>query len=443
MAASALPDHDVLSTTPGRPYDEPMNAYLWKSNSVIAPFGDAVSDVLIANETLRERQRRTLEKLGLTVHETEDPDAITDREFLLVRDDLYFNQTAAKRFLDRAREADESVVCALEQGPFTEFTAFLQNLDGDTDPDSGDPLVLYGMYFCRAPAGSRTLPGSYRPLKIPARQRAHEIAPGDFVPTSVGISFTPAISDAMVMHVRHWTHLWLINLLVMGTTLLRRFTANRLALVWRVLSALSFNRQKIARRFVIKGKGCRIHPTATVEGCVLGDRVSIGAYSIVRGCILGDGVRINEQSIVTGSVFGEAATCSPRGWAKACVIYPAAVAGKIQACMVGHKAFLASPAHFIDLKFQGTIKVTHQGEIVDTGMNFLGACIGHEAVVGADVWVAAGREIPNGALLVKPPGDILSKIPADLPPGRAAAVRNSEACLVDEAGRNPPDSADN
>ncbi len=40
----------------------------------------------------------------------------------------------------------------------------------------------------------------------------------------------------------------------------------------------------------------------------------------------------------------------------------------------------------------------------------LGVCIGPEARVAAGIWVASGREIPAGALLVKPPGEIATKI---------------------------------
>jgi len=40
----------------------------------------------------------------------------------------------------------------------------------------------------------------------------------------------------------------------------------------------------------------------------------------------------------------------------------------------------------------------------------LGVCVGPEARIAAGIWVASGREIPAGALLVKPPGEIAASI---------------------------------
>jgi carbonic anhydrase/acetyltransferase-like protein (isoleucine patch superfamily) len=403
-----------------------VKAYLWKTGKSIPPFLDPVGESQILNVPLRTHQERTLAAQGLSVAETGDPSGIPDAEYLLIRDDLFFAPVALERFLDRVRKTGAPGVCAVESGPFTEFTGFIQDLRTAPDPETGKPLTLYGLYYCRGPLGSEEALGSLPPVRIEALQKAFPIHPGEFMPASVEVRFAPAFSDAILFHVCHWVHIWLLNLLALGDELLRAFTGSKLTMVLRALSAFSLNKHKIASRFVIKGKGCDIHPTATVQGCILGDKVSIGPYSLVQGCILGNNVKIIEHSIIFASVLGDDVSTCPRGHSKLCVVYPKTSLGRMQACLIGRNVFMASLAYFFDIKFKGTIKLRHEGRIVDTGMNFLGGCVGHDAVVGPDVWIASGREIPNGAMVVKNPREVIFKTQPDLPRMEPASVWNRE-----------------
>ncbi len=407
-----------------------MKAYIWKTRTLISPFMDAVGDALICNITLEQRQRQTLQAEGFEVVETDDPACITDSEFLLVRDDLYFCATALRRFLAASAEAQETCACALQQGPFTDFTQFLQDLRSGDDAASGARLMAYGLYRCRGPVQPEQLMHSVPLVRIEAKQSAKPIEAGSFLPETMEVTFTPAFSDATLLHVRHWTHLWLLNLLVLVDTLRKAFTSSKLKLILRVLSAFSLQKHKIAQRFVIKGKGCKIHPTAMVQGCILGDNVQIGAFSMVQGCILGNGVQVGEQSILTGSVFGDGVMSCPRGWSKLCVIYPGTRSGRIQASLIGRNVFLSSIARLLDIKFGGTIKVPHQGRVEDTGMNFLGACVGHESRLGAGVWLAAGRDIPNGTVIVKNAKDVYTRSDDELPESMAYWIEDGRLVPV-------------
>ena len=407
-----------------------MKAYLWKTGRILSPFQDPAGDTLICNVTLRDHQTRALESQGLEVAEVKDPSTLTDDEYLLIKDDLFFTKIALKRFLTKIRETGTSGACAMESGPFTDFTGFIQDLRTASDPETGVPVIVYGFYYCKGPLESVQSLESLPPLRIEAEQKAFPIKPGEFLPSTVDVKFTPAFTDAILFHVCHWVHIWLLNLIVLGDELLRTFTANKFKLVLRALSAFSLNKHKIASRFVIKGKGCDIHPTATVQASVLGDRVTVGPYSIVQGCILGDDVKINEQSIIIGTVFGEGTSTCPRGWSKLCVTYPKTSAGRMHACLIGRNVFMASLAYFFDVKFQGTIKVWHEGNMVDTGMNFLGGCVGHNAIIGPDCWLASGREVPNGAMIIKNPKEVISSIPPDLPAKAPSICLDSELVPV-------------
>jgi carbonic anhydrase/acetyltransferase-like protein (isoleucine patch superfamily) len=403
-----------------------MKAYLWKTGKRVSPFQDPVGESQICNVSLRTHQERTLVAQGLSVGEIEDPSGIQDPEYLLIRDDLFFAPVALKRFLDRTRETGTPGACAMESGPFTEFTGFIQDLKTAPDPETGKPLTVYGLYYCQGPLEGAEALGSFPPVRIESRQKAFPINPGDFMPASVEVRFAPAFADAILFHVCHWVHIWLLNLIALGDELLRTFTGSKLTMILRALSAFSLNKHKIASRFVVKGKGCDIHPTATVQGCILGDKVSIGPYSLVQGCILGNNVKIIEHSVIIASVLGDDVSTCPRGHSKLCVVYPKTSLGRMHACLIGRNVFMASLAYFFDIKLKGTIKLRHGGRIVDTGMNFLGGCVGHDAVVGPDVWIASGREIPNGAMVVKNPREVIFTIPPDLPRMEPASVWNSE-----------------
>ena len=52
------------------------------------------------------------------------------------------------------------------------------------------------------------------------------------------------------------------------------------------------------------GKRTRIHPTAILEGCVVGADVEIGAFAYLRSAVIGNGAVIRERSTVTMSFVG-------------------------------------------------------------------------------------------------------------------------------------------
>ena len=401
-----------------------MKAYLWRTGLTIEPFQDPAADSLVLNRPLRDHQKEILAHFGLDATEIDDPGSIQEQEYVLVKDNLYFSRIAFEKFLKKALAARTSGACALEQGPFTEFTKFIQNVRIENDPATNKDTVIYGLYYVHGKIGDASAFDSLPPILIDAQQRAFPVEPGTFMPSSVDIKFAPAYTEAILMHICHWTHIWLLNLLTLGSALLSTFLGSKMRLALRALSAFSLNKHKIANRFVVKGRHCDIHPTALVQGSILGDHVKIGPYCIVQGSILGDHVKISEQTIIMGSVLGEGVSTCPRGWVKLCVVYPGSSTGRMHACLIGRNVFMASLSYFFDVKLKGTIKVLHQGKYFDTGMNFLGGCVGHGANIGPDTWLASGREVPNGAMIMKDPMEVISIVPPDLPPSEPLTVWN-------------------
>ncbi len=410
-----------------------MKAYIWKTGLKIRPFHDPVGDSLVVNRPLRDHQQETLSSHGFEVCETDDPTAIQDSEYVLVRDHLFFSKKAFARFWKKAKASCTSGACALEKGPFTEFTGFIQDLRTETVQESGKEVVFYDLFYVNNQIPERSVPlDRLPPILIEAKQHTYTVEPGQVMPASVDVHFEAAYTDATLMHIHNWVHLWMVNLMALGNTLLDSFLGSKLRFLFRALSAFSLNKHKIADRIVVKGKKCDIHPTAIVQGSILGDRVKVGPYAVVQGSVLGDDVRLPEHTIIMGSVMGKGTSTCCRGVLKLCVLYPGASGGKMQGCLIGRDSFVADFSFHLDIKLQGTIRVYHEGKFVDTGLSFLGSCIGHETNMGPGIWLSSGREIPNRSTVVKNPSSIISSISPDLPEGEWLTIRDGALVRIKE-----------
>ena len=102
-------------------------------------------------------------------------------------------------------------------------------------------------------------------------------------------------------------------------------------------------------------------------------------------------------------------------------------------------AFTAWDVTAIDLSFGKPIKVQHNGKWVDSGQHFLGAAIGHRAVLGNRVRLNYGVSIPNDAVLVGPIDDMI-KDASQAEPKRPYCV--DEKGGVKPIGRGRPKQSD-
>jgi len=420
-----------------------MKAYILATGREISPFGDPVSVSMIGNRTLAATQELVLGRAGLEVVRIGSPAEIDEREFLLTFDDVFFTRRVLDAFVARARREPGSMRVGLPAGSLlVRRTRALQDLDeGEGD---GEALALYRLYLVRAEAPPRTDEAltaclqAARPVRARFREKIIRMPSPKHI---AGFShYEHPVTSSVVMHVGHWVHiLWANQLAVQiawveavldhklwalgklaasGAAALVRGRWSRAGMLWSLLGR--------ANR---KGRGCRVHPTATVEGCLLGDNVSVGAYALVRGCLLGDNVTIEDRANVYFSVVGPDCFISRNSTMVFCAGYPDSdlCVNGIQTCLFGRRCALTSRVWVIDLPAAGDIQVMHEGELRSAGTKPLGACFGHGCFAGLDVTIGAGRAIPNGAVLIRPPGDILRKIPPDLPPGEPAWAEDGRA----------------
>ena len=435
-------------------------AYRWRRAVRLEALGDAAPDALVGNRPLAERQRESFAAAGFAVKDVTSPEEVSDREFLLFVDNLYVSPRLLRAFLAevaRRRAAGSSLQLALADGPFTSFTQFAA--EQPTVVSGGRRAYRYGLYACRADASGRLADlAQAEPVPLDAGQRRLTLPFSSRIPTMPDLHLP--VTDRVAFELTSWVHLWMANLFFIYVDFRERLRSPRAwpGLAWRmataVLTALTLRPFGLAlaaaRGLVVRGRGCRIHPTAVVEASVLGRDVDIGPQCVVRGSILGDGARVLEHAIVDGSVLGDRVLVNAQGLVKLSVVFPEAVLTWTQASVVGRRAYLGAFTRALDMRLEGQVRVRHRGVLVSTGLPFLGCCVGHRAIVSGDSLIAPGRVIPNDCRIVSDEArqirDVSDELPRDgllveragvVEPLRPAAVTGARPDRPAGGGRGP------
>ncbi len=215
------------------------------------------------------------------------------------------------------------------------------------------------------------------------------------------------VSDHLFLPIRHWVHLLWCNLLGLGPRIWHQSVGSHpawalLRLSWAALRSGSTRPEKIAAHCVYRGKGSRVHPSAVVEGSVLLPGASVEAQAVVRGSILGPGSVVEALALCEGCVLGESAVVQRQAMLKFSVLGDRAMVGGVtQLSVLGAGSSLKSGAYGMDQSLEGGVRIRTSDGLVTAPMGMAGLCLGAGALVGSGVWVAPGREVPAGAVLVK------------------------------------------
>lgn len=383
-------------------------AWRLRTGTRVESLDDPVGEAPVGNVPLATLQERTLRALGFRVIDVDDVAEVRGRGLVLV-DTLYVTLPLLRRFLRSARRRRGSAQLALAPGAFTRLTTFT----GEQARDGED--VLYGLWWVRGPVVEA------RPLRLQVRSRDETVPFSRRIP-SMADQEIPLTLEA-VLEITSWVHLWQANLYELGARLvapargLRGWLRVACVALLGVLTSASLRPYAWATTalswWVFRGRGCRIHPSAVVEASILGRNVEIGPNAVVRGCILGDDVVVQERAGVEGSILGDRVLINQDASIKAALAFPDAVFRFLQTGIVGRSTFLGLLCVPLDMKFEGTVRVRHRGALVDTGMPFLGCCIGHHALISGDTRVLPGRAIPNGCRILTDTGAI-AEVPSDL-----------------------------
>ena len=363
----------------------------------VSPWNEPVGKLRVLGQPLAERQAQVAAAAGLRFEGTVDPSARGgDPQALYWDDDVDLTPDALRVFLRKAGPGAQLAV--VERPP----------RKGDLEPEPPgpphtskagvEPTRLIGLRW-----GGGERPWVLPPLGLSGTGRM--AGPFD-------TPFAWFLSARSATTVHHWSHLLRANV---GAAV-AEIWAQVFLRPWRPLWA--WLRDPLHPRLAAVGRRCKIHPTARLEACVLGDDVSVGAYSVLRGCVLGDGAVVDDHVTARGSVLGPRAHLANYCLFNLGVIGARSSIGHIgaQATVIGDGAFIATFAVLQDLNLSQNIRVPFEGHLVDTGTPFLGCAVGHDVRMGAHVIVSAGRELPNGVVLTADKG-VVRRIDPQSPPG--------------------------
>ena len=415
-----------------------MKAYIVPSGVRIAPFGDPAAASRVLNRTLAERQRAILARLGIEAVPAQDVARVPPDDCLVVLDHVFFTRRALREFLRATDKVPGDAVLALPDSAFCRQTRPLQD-DVIVEPgEDGEDRHVFAVFRLRAPAASLDeLRSRARRVVIPFEEKIRVLPHVEPLGTDDGAAPACALSLQAVLHVCHWSHVLDIHAQALHERWFDLDARKIISVAWRVLTAFSFNRWKVARHLVYKGKGCVIHPGAVVEASILGDGVEIGAHAVVRGSVIGDGAKVEEHAEILYSAIGEKCVCSFRSRALYTVVYLRALISYpgTPACVVGERAVHTGGSFVVTRNLDAAtgnpeVPVLRDGETVGSGKTFLGACFGHRAIVGTGVWLQCGLEIPNGAFLVRDPGRVAKKFTGESEPGAPLTIREGRVVPI-------------
>lgn len=406
--------------------------YVVRSGIRLEPFGDLARDLPVGGVALAEGRNRLFAHFGLEAREVDDLSEIPPEEPRIVTfDHVYFTRRILKDFLTKWRTRGHAAVRAAlpRDSAFVRGFSDLQDLDEDGERTLFD---LFGLPSGAKPESRAAMVEAARPIDLVYRDVLIDVAMPKRV---VGREdWKHPITSSVIVHVRHWLPLLHANLLSIQVRWVDEVIGHPLWSVWTLLRGLLPGRGRAIWRIGARanrlGRNVDVHPTARVEGSIIGEGTTIGPGALVRGSLIGKNVTIEPRADVFASVIGDRCFVSKHSIVYACVAMEEAdVCMKgMQMCLVGRRAALTARATPVDLPPPGHRHRVKDGtELREVSVPLLGSCYGHECFVGADVYVGAARAIPNGVRLGPRSDRILTRLPETLEAGRTYAVFDGEA----------------
>jgi acetyltransferase-like isoleucine patch superfamily enzyme len=387
----------------------------------LAPFAEPAAALPVLGGTLAEAQAAALAAAGLTPG-PDDPAAPR----LVYGGNTWFTATLLRRLLALGRPgrlvvrdtAWLSHVTPLAQDPAHPTIGVV--------PAGMPASALLALDELEVEAGVEPMPAA---LDNPA-----------FAHAQAGL-----VSGLAVAHdVEHWAHVVRLNGIALAALGRERKAEYDGLPGWRKVGfALGVLRRagklreaEVLRALSRVGARARIHPTAVVEACELGDDVEVGPGAVLRGVVAGNGAKIEPMAHVVASSVGPKATVGRQTHLALCVVgagaYVSAGVGH-QATIFGRESFTALGVCTFDLSFGQHVAVETPEGRRSAGTFFLGSAIGHRARIGAGVRLGYGVAVPNDAFLVAPAADVLRRWPE--PVEGPATIENGIAIPVKRSPR--------
>jgi len=362
-----------------------------------------VADRIWLGKTVGERSEWAFLEAGIPFES--DLTGADEKGRFLVRADVVITRDAVQAFA--AAVGDEDARWATS-GRLSNFLADL------SFGDDGPWLV----YLCPGGGVTPERINAALPVTIDPKERTLEVPLSEEHHGASHVELP--ISDRLVMPTGHWLQLLWANLLGLGPHLWRTLMGRNIVevffrAIWAALRGGSLRPRLIGAQLGRVGKGCRIHPSAVVEGCWIGDGVEVGANAVVRGSVLADGSAVEDLAMVEFSVLGPMARVQRQAMVKFSVLgVGSAAGGLMQLGTLDRHAALKRTGVLMDVSFGKGVQVSVGESRFAAPLGMAGVCVGEGSTVGAGVQIAAGRCVPPKIQIVPSGSSTVVRIPAGL-----------------------------
>jgi len=384
-----------------------MKAYLVKEQRSLLPFEKPASEMLLGLSSVRQQLIDQLENSGLQVVMLDFFDIdffkkninIEIEPFSMVLfDNLVLSSAFIEHFLALIPNINNNYQCCIDVRHFALFnTAHVSSMR---------PLPLY--YFGKTPGELDVIqvsPPIVRKIKhgLPVRMAKLD---------DVSIYFL----DIYAIDIIYWFDLLTASSLFcrkQTTALMKRADSLGFTRILNYLINFGWVRQLFTRRSNKIGNNCRIHPSAVIEGCIIGDNVDIGPFVCLRASIILDNAVIREHCIINFSYIGKGAYIMGANvfnsyvGAEVSIVTP-----MLYNCVMGDRSFVSGGSGFADFSMMSSqIMANIQGIDVPSGLSFLGSCVGEDSFIGANLIFIPGRTIPSHTSLMT--NDLVKHVPTE------------------------------
>lgn len=387
-----------------------MHAYLLRSERVIDPFGP-VADVLIRNRRLADLQGDAFRKLGLQPRLISRVEEIRDDgELVLVEDSIFFTERFLRIFLDQARKQGKPCQCHINAELFNPVADMTTYMSGGSE----EPIGIF--YY---PSGvSQTAPCSMPDLLD------YDITYGDvpyFLFGQPTVSYL--CSRSIAISIDNWADVINANIYA-NRKAIADITRTPSKIARGIIRSHSLNKHAILGKNNLIGVGCDIHPSAIIEGCEIGDNVTVMANTHLVASTVGDNAIVGSGSVIQFSSVGASCLLFAPTLLYS-TVYDHSFIGRnmVINSLVGSNVQLSVNTTISDHRMSAsTIPIRMGRRKIPTRYRWLGACFGDGCKVSASVQFMEGLTVPPDLEIHSPDG--LSFISPDTPSNVPLIVQN-------------------
>ena len=366
-----------------------MKIYRIISDTKLFHFDDAIGRVPILGKALGEWQNEIVLGQGYSIEEVTDETSIIEQEYIIFKEDLFFTQAFFEEALVAAQKSTSSLQFCLEDNDFNQrfvlpFSKEKENVYifdfkyVNKEEALQSYYISQKLYDFEVKLPEQIVKGGTFSMPQCASFAAHIISPFHLLQVNMAMNLNRSIAIQKGKIQGRFKHL-----------------KGKVG-VFFFYSAL--------KRLNKIGKNCFIHPTALIEGSVIGDNVKIGAYSIIRLSHVGNDCTISDNVVVANSVLGDKTHIANSNFIELSMTYEEAflIHGPYQFSIFGRNSACFAVINCDFRLDQENIKIPTAIGIVDSRQPLLGIAYGHNSKTGGGSIIAAGRIVPNNKHIYPP-----------------------------------------